>query len=62
MNWGGQEVQEGGNICMLTSDSLSVQQKLTEHCKAIIFQKKNQKKKEFHIVVLEHLQTLTPWV
>ena len=45
---------------MLTSDSLSVQQKLTEHCKAIIFQKKNQKKKEFPIVVLEHLQTLTP--
>ena len=31
---------------MLTSDSLSVQQKLTEHCKAIILQLRKKEKAE----------------
>ena len=34
--WDGGEVQEGGDICICIADSLIVQQKLTQHCKAII--------------------------
>ena len=39
----GREAQEGGNICMYMADSPSavvVQQKQTQHCKAIKLQKK----------------------
>ena len=36
--WCRREVQERGNICMHIADSLRVQQKLTQHCKAIIVQ------------------------
>ena len=39
--WCGREVQEGKDICMLIAESLVVQQKLTQHCKAIILQLKN---------------------
>ena len=32
------EVYEGGDICIHTADSLVVQQKLTQHYKAILLQ------------------------
>ena len=32
----GREVQEEGDICIPIADSFVVQQKLTQHCKAII--------------------------
>ena len=38
---GGKETQEGGDggdICIRIADSLAIQQKLTQHCKAIILQ------------------------
>ena len=35
--WDGWEVQEGGYICIRMADSLHLQQKLTQHCKATIF-------------------------
>ena len=41
---GGREIQEGGYICKHTVDSLSVWQKLTQHCKANILQLKKKKK------------------
>ena len=34
----GREAQQGENICVLIADSRVVQQKLTQHCKAIILQ------------------------
>ena len=45
MGGGGREVQEGGDICTHIADSFLVQQKLTQHCKAIILQKQNKTKK-----------------
>ena len=42
MTWrggvGGGEAQEGGDIGIHIADTLGVQQKLTQHCKAIILQ------------------------
>ena len=40
--WGGREVQEGGDIDIHRADSLVVQQKLTQHCKAILLQLKKK--------------------
>ena len=41
---GGRKFQESGDICMRIADSVHVWQKLTQHCKTIIFQvlKKNK--------------------
>ena len=43
---GGREVQEGGDICIHIAGSHVVQQKLTQHCKAVILQLKINFKKE----------------
>ena len=37
---GGWETQKGGDVCIHTADSFMVQQKLTQHCKAITLQLK----------------------
>ena len=42
---GGREAQEGGDICVPKLIPVSVQQKLTQHCKAITLQLKKIKKK-----------------
>ena len=41
---GGRKFQESGDICMHIAESVHVWQKLTQHCKTIIFQvlKKNK--------------------
>ena len=48
--WGGRherEVQEGGDICILMAVSHIVQQKPTQHCKAIILHvKKRERERE----------------
>ena len=38
----GREAQDGGDMCVHTVDSLFVQNKLTQHCKAIFLQLKNK--------------------
>ena len=40
----GKEVQKGGDTCIHIADHFIVQQKLTQHCEAIILQLKKKKK------------------
>jgi len=48
--WHGREPPEGGDICILIADS---QQKLTQHCKAIILKfKTNPEKKKKNLKFL----------
>ena len=42
MEW--REIQKGRNIYTLIADHVVIQQKPTQHCKAIIFQLKNFKR------------------
>ena len=44
MGWGGREIQKGGVVCAHIADSLTVQQKPTEHCKTTIPLQKKKKK------------------
>ena len=48
MSQGGKEAQEGGDIWIHKMIHFVIQQKLTQHCKAMILQlKKKKKQKEF---------------
>ena len=40
MGVGGREAEEGGDICIFIAESCCLQQKVTQHFKAIIFQLK----------------------
>ena len=54
--WGGRherEVQEGGDICILMAVSHIVQQKPTQHCKAIILHvKKREREREQSVLAM----------
>ena len=41
---GGREAQEGGDICTHRAIHIVVQQKVTQHCKAIVFKKKKRER------------------
>ena len=45
----GREVQKGGDICILVTDSCCLWQKPTQHCKVIVLQLKIKFKKWFSL-------------